>query len=510
MTEDMNPVSLDMPIFGDAAWEERHASSAAGSSSACPAPAVAPTQMDPTQMDMDSSQETSLNPEPPALGGAVFETPPRSRQLSVAEMTTEAQDTIPAVFETPPRTRQLSLEELQTPEGKVRLRETPESGDARSSEIRGVLRALAVTSSPAASPVACTDPYLHAGITAEASVDDQSAEIPVEQFQDKAIHTLSELPDETGHLLALVYQLCLCETEQKGVLLKKGVLSSIVENIILGYKNHFDRARLDNNRLKLNEWMRKRWPVSSGSSDRVWMALWSILLFCTPPADLETWATRFQQLSRTDRAAKIWDSLNHHICELLGSNRFCSLSNKLDEAAQSLVAWANATDSPGLGFVHVLIFDRYIKVGKTSVLLQSKSGQREPNLIPRLRNYMIHARLQNATLVYAPIVLVATSPYKSDLVESFIMLYPPETYSVEALHIVMNSVKFAATRTVQQLLSGKNSLVQLRYLQSRGRPIAKEELNDSLRILFFFVYNAEPDKQIHLYLHQCLDVVRVY
>ncbi|CAE7512548.1 MRL1 [Symbiodinium sp. CCMP2592] len=232
MTEETNPVSLDMPMFGDAAWEERHSSSAAGSSSAClvAAPAVAATQIDATQMDMDSSQETMLDPEPPALRGAVFETPPRSRHLS--------------------------LEELRTPEKKVRLRETPESAEAKSSEIRRVLTSL--DCSPAASSVASADPYMHAGPTAETSVDRQTAEIPLEQFENRAIHTLAELPDEAGHFLALVYQLGLCETEQKGVLLTKATLASAVDHIVVGYKNRFDRARMDANTVRLNNWMRSQ------------------------------------------------------------------------------------------------------------------------------------------------------------------------------------------------------------------------------------------------------------
>ncbi|CAE7512538.1 CRY2 [Symbiodinium sp. CCMP2592] len=230
--------------------------------------------------------------------------------------------------------------------------------------------------------------------------------------------------------------------------------------------------------------------------------LWSLVPLCTPPAQLQTWSALFQQHSDSARASRFWESLESHVSELLGSSRLFNLRNKLDEVAESLLAWADEKESPGLGLVHILVFDRYIKVGKTTVHTQSKSMVREPSILARLRSYMVHARSYNATLTHAPIVLVATSAYKSDLVESFIHLHVRvyhsdicldvsssskqsvgnETYSAQALSTVLNSVMFAATRTVQQLLSGKNSLAYWRNRQSRGLPVTKEEVNDSLSL----------------------------
>ena len=91
--------------------------------------------------------------------------------------------------------------------------------------------------------------------------------------------------------------------------------------------------------------------------------------------------------------------------------------SRFDQAIVSLLEHLEAPDSMGASFVHLLVFDKYIKLGKTMVCRASIA--RRPQAVGRLRCYVQKAQEDGASLEYAPVVFVSCSPEKDALLETF-------------------------------------------------------------------------------------------
>ena len=72
-------------------------------------------------------------------------------------------------------------------------------------------------------------------------------------------------------------------------------------------------------------------------------------------------------------------------------------------SVQQVLTWTGQGTS-GVGLLHVLVYDRYVKVWKSTVLIQDV-GQK-PQLLARLRAYAYNARQQGAVLAQAPLIFL--------------------------------------------------------------------------------------------------------
>ncbi|CAE7226211.1 TRPT1 [Symbiodinium sp. CCMP2592] len=144
-----------------------------------------------------------------------------------------------------------------------------------------------------------------------------------------------------------------------------------------------------------------------------------------------------------------------------------------------ILLWGGQADAQGVGLVHVLVFSKYVKVGKSSIHCTHKSTGSDPPILGRLRGYSSIAREMGAELTYAPILFVSHNPWMAELAESFIhnylKVYHPEicldhtsskkgaagheTYDLAGLNMVLSAASFAASRTVDQLTSGKKTFM---------------------------------------------------
>ena len=64
---------------------------------------------------------------------------------------------------------------------------------------------------------------------------------------------LAELPREPANLLALVYQLALCEVASRQTLWNP-VLNVIAKQIVAGYKSLYDDFRSEHNKTMVRRW----------------------------------------------------------------------------------------------------------------------------------------------------------------------------------------------------------------------------------------------------------------
>ena len=81
-------------------------------------------------------------------------------------------------------------------------------------------------------------------------------------------------------------------------------------------------------------------------------------------------------------------------------------------AVQQVLTWTGQGTS-GVGLLHVLVYDRYVKVWKSTVLIQDVG--REPQLLARLRAYARNARQQGAVLAQAPLIFLSKTPEYREL-----------------------------------------------------------------------------------------------
>jgi len=190
--------------------------------------------------------------------------------------------------------------------------------------------------------------------------------------------------------------------------------------------------------------------------------LWSLAPLSTPNEDVLSWHRVMSEVS--GKSGRHWEAFTKHIQEPL-CHCLKGTKARLYKAVQDVLTWGGQPSSRGIGLLHV------VKVGKSQIMQEDLA--REPQLLARLRSYASNARQQQAVLTAAPLIFVSLSNWHAELAEGFVHMhlhayhsewclqvpsskyqsYGSESYDVQGLSDVLNSVAFAASRTVSQLQS---------------------------------------------------------